>query len=366
MTAGVVIVGILAAWTSGAAQGAHSESDCSLRAVTAVYRTGDRDAAVATVGLWTQRQVETQTERLLDSLRADANTGTAKPTEVDVTIRASVTLMNDAALRAVRQADPRRARWELAAAARLLHDMPTTPDFGARFYEFAGLTFHSIGDLASAYEMLSEGLRRAGDDPGLLLGLGAVIETAAALRNYELRDGRRPSGWREEPQFVIEGEEGAGGRLPRTDLADAQAALTKALQRDPSLLEARLRLGRVLLLRGKPRDALPELERIGRESSNPAQIYMAKMFEGRCRQRLGDAQGAAAAFAAAIERLPRAQAGLVALGRALDGLGENQRAQKAFGEAMQPEVDRDPWLDYLKGQPDRIDSLAGELRSLIP
>ena len=123
---------------------------------------------------------------------------------------------------------------------------------------------------------------------------------------------------------MIEGEEGAGGRLPRTDLADAQAALTEALQRDPSLLEARLRLGRVLLLRGKPHDALPELERIARESSNPAQIYMAKMSEGRC------------------------------------------RAQNAFGEAMQPQVDRDPWLDYLKGQPDRVDSLAGELRSLIP
>jgi tetratricopeptide (TPR) repeat protein len=213
--------------------------------------------------------------------------------------------------------------------------------------------------------MLSEGRRRAGEHSGLLLGLGAVIETAAALRTYEAGAGGPPRGFREEPQFVIEGEEGAGGRLPSADLADAQAALTKALQRDPNLLEARLRLGRVLLLRGKPREALAELERVGRESSNPAQIYMARMFEGRCHERLGDARGAAAAFEAAIERMPRAQAGLVALGRALDRLGENQRAQNAFGEAMKPVVDPDPWLHYVKGQRDRIDSLADELRSLV-
>ena len=287
-TAVVVIVGILAAWTSGAPQGASPASDGSLRAVTALYRTGDRETAVAAVGLWTQRQVEGRTEQLLDSLRADANAVTAKPTEVDATIRASVALMNDAALRSIKQADPRRVRWELAAAVRLLHDMPTTPDFSARFYESAGLTLHFIGDLAGAYEMLSEGRRRAGDHSGLHLGLGAVIETAAALRTYGLRQGRPPSGSREEPQFVIEGEEGAGGRLPSADLADAQAALTKALQRDPSLLEARLRLGRVLLLRGKPREGLAELERVGRESSNAAQIYMARMFEGRCHERLGD------------------------------------------------------------------------------
>jgi tetratricopeptide (TPR) repeat protein len=342
--AAVVIVGVLAAWTSGARQGAEPLGDRSLGAVAAQYRSGDRGVAIATVGLWTQGEVERETEGLLESLRAQAKAGASEPAQVDATVRASVALMSDAALRALRQADPRRARWELA-----------------------GLMLHRIGDLAGAYEILSEGRRRAGDDAGLLLARGAVIETAAALRTYEPPDAQRwPRGSRDEPRFVIEGEECAGGRLPRTDLADAQAALTQALQREPGLLEARLRLGRVLLLRGKVLDALPELERVGRESSDPAQVYMARMFEGRCRERLGDARGAATAFAAATERVPGAQAGLVALGRALDRLGENQRARSAFGGAMQPEAVRDPWLEYLGGQPDRIFSLAGELRSLVP
>jgi predicted Zn-dependent protease len=165
---------------------------------------------------------------------------------------------------------------------------------------------------------------------------------------------------------VIEGELGEGGRLPMTGLADAQALYAKALKQDPGLLEARLRLGRVLLLRGRPREALPELERVGRESPRPAQCYMARMFEGRTRERLGDPRGAAAAFAAAVERVPRGQSALVALGRALDRLGEGTRAQEAFDRALQAEVQRDPWLDYIKGQPDRIDALLEELRRLVP
>jgi hypothetical protein len=110
VTAAVVIVGILAARGPAAPQGAEPASEGSLGAVTALYRSGDRGAAVATIGLWTQGEVESGSERLLESLRAEAKAGTSKPADVDATARASVALMSDAALRALRQADPRRAR----------------------------------------------------------------------------------------------------------------------------------------------------------------------------------------------------------------------------------------------------------------
>jgi len=288
----------------------------------------------------------------------------------EATLPAAAALLSDAALRALHQGDPRRARWELQAAARLAHATRSTGGFASftqRFYLVAGLMLHGMADLAGAYEMLSEGRRHTEDDAELLLALGAVSETIAALRKYELpEEPRRQAGSRDEPQFVIEGELGEGGRLPRTDLADAQALYTKALRRDSGLLEARLRLGRVLLLRGRPREALPELERVGRESPRPSQCYMAWLFEGRTRERLGDLQGAATAFAAAVERVPQGQSALVALGRALDRLGEGTRAQDAFESALQAEAQRDPWLDYIKGQPDRIDPLLEELRRLVP
>jgi tetratricopeptide (TPR) repeat protein len=276
-------------------------------------------------------------------------------------------LLSDVAQRALRHGDPRRARWELQAAARLARATRGFAGFTRSFYLVAGLMLQGMADLAGAYEILSEGQRQAEDDAELLLALGSVSETITALRTYDLpEESRRQPGHRDEPQFRIEGALDESGRLPRTDLADAQALYARALRRDPGLLEAHLRLGRVLLLRGRPREALPELERVVRESPRPAQLYMARLFEGRTRERLGDPKGAAAAFAAAVERVPRGQSALVALARALDRLGEGTRAQEALGSALQAEAERDPWIDYMRGQPDRIDTLLEELRRLVP
>jgi tetratricopeptide (TPR) repeat protein len=370
--AAAVVVGILAAWAASAGAGAASRPESSLRSLTAQYRGGDRDIAIATVGMWTQAEAAEEAERLLEELRREAQDPPSKASAPEPVICGAAVLMSDAALVALRQADPRRARWYLASGSRLVRSLPGgvgLDAFTARFHTVAGLMLHFMGDLAAAYDVLSEGRRRAGDDADLLVALGAVVETAAALRTYAIPDARPTRlsrGSRDEPRFTIEGEEGAGGLLPRTKLADAQAAFRKALERQPDHLEARLRLGRVLLLRGKVRDALTELERVGRESPSPARGYLARMFEGRCRERLGDVPGAAAAYAAALDRAPGAEAGLLALGRVFDRLGEARRAQRAYDDALAPARDPDPWLDYQRGQPDRIEELLGVLRGLRP
>jgi tetratricopeptide (TPR) repeat protein len=376
VTAAVVLLGLLAEWNAPVAQAAGAGTARSLEEVTEQYRRVDREEAIATVALWTQGEIEAGTQGLLEAVeavKAAALAGHATQDEVaqgEATLPTAAALLSDAALRALHHGDPRRARWELRAAARLAHATRSTgglAGFTRRFYLVAGLMLHGMADLTGAYEMLSEGQRQTEDDAELLLALGAVCETIAALRTYELPEGpRRQQGLRDEPQFMIEGELGESGRLPRTDLADAQALYAKALRQDSGLLEARLRLGRVLLLRGRPREALPELERVLRGSPRPAQSYMARLFEGRTRERLGDPQGAAAAFAAAVERAPSGQSALVALGRALDRLGEGTRAQEAFESALRAETQRDPWMDYIKGQPDRIDTLLEELRRLVP
>jgi tetratricopeptide (TPR) repeat protein len=224
-------------------------------------------------------------------------------------------------------------------------------------------------DLAAAHELFSGGLRHGEQDAELLLGLGAVTETIVALRDYEQPGGargRRDS--RDGIRFEIEGEAGEGGRLPPVSLADAQALYAKALQRSPGLLEARVRLGRVLLLRGRNGEALAELRQVSGDAARPSQRYMARLFEGRARERLGDSRGAAEAFSAAAAEVPKAQSALVALGRALDRLGERTRSQEAFDRAVLHEMyaQGDPWLDYIRGQPARIGDLVEELRGLVP
>ncbi len=373
MMSAVVFLGLLSMGNASHAQPVEGARARSLGELTELYLNVDREEAVAHVAVLTQPEVEAETQGLLETLEAVARAEDATPdnvAQVEATLLEAATLLTDAARRALYRGDPRRTRWELDNAARLVRAtrFPARGDFARRFYLVAGLMLHGMADLAAAHEMLSEGQKLAGDDAELLLELGAVSETIAALRTYDLPDGaRRPPDVVDAPSFVIEGQAGEGGPLPHTTLADAQALYSKALRRDPDLLEARLRLGRVLLLRGKPREALPELQRVGRDSSRPTQCYLARLFEGRAREQLGDLQGAAVAFTEAATLAPGAQSALIAVGRALDRLGEVARSQTALDEAMLPETEAqlDPWWDYMRGQPDRIKGVLEELRGLV-
>ena len=123
------MLGLLAAWNAPGAQAAGTGSAPSLGEVTGQYRSVDREDAVATVALWTQREVEAGTQGLLEAV------GAAKAAEA--TLPAAAALLSDAALHAIDRGDPRRARWELQAAARLAHatrSLPAVDSFRRRFY----------------------------------------------------------------------------------------------------------------------------------------------------------------------------------------------------------------------------------------
>jgi tetratricopeptide (TPR) repeat protein len=360
VTTAAVILGLLSAWGSPRDGPAAPTPAPSLAELAEQYRTADREDAVARAELLTRPEVEAEAERL-----REAATRARSAEQGDATLLGATALLTEVARSALHRGRYPRTRWELQTAARLVgaaRSAKDASDFAGRFYLVALLMLHETADLAAAYEMLADGRSHVGDDAELLLAQGAVSETIATLRNYEGRDEPKPSG------LVIEGEPGEPEPLPHTGLADAQALYEAALQREPGLLEAHLRLGRVLLLRGGPKEALPELERVARESPRPDQRYMAHLFEGRAREALGDVPGAARAFAAAAADVPRAQSALVALGRALDRLGQAARSQEAFDRAMLSEAQapQDPWLNYILGQPRRIDALLEELRRRVP
>jgi tetratricopeptide (TPR) repeat protein len=93
---------------------------------------------------------------------------------------------------------------------------------------------------------------------------------------------------------------------------------------------------------------------------------MARLFGGRALEALGDWPRAVAAYRAADAQVPQAQTALVALGRALDRLGDSAGAQEALDRASAPGGPEDPWWDYQSGQPARLDELFEELRRLLP
>jgi hypothetical protein len=84
VTTAVVVLGLLVGWNAPAAQAAGAASAPSLGEVSGQYRSVDREDAVATVALWTQREVEADTQSLLEAVeavRAAALAGRATPEE---------------------------------------------------------------------------------------------------------------------------------------------------------------------------------------------------------------------------------------------------------------------------------------------
>jgi tetratricopeptide (TPR) repeat protein len=339
-----------------------SASGRSLAELAETYRSVDREKAVAAVTLWDRERLYAEVRRFLDEARLETSA------EQGATRLAAVALLSDRALLDLDDGDSLRARRELQSAARLMDAGRLEGGAGAfarRFYLLAGLALHRGVELQAGYALLVQALRLDKDDPELLTALGAITETVAALRQYERSPDSRDRSITRLGGYAT--EDGSSGSLPSASLPEAEARYEQALTLEPGLAEARLRLGRVRLLSGRAREALPDLERVAAEARHAGQRYLARLFEGRARERLGDLAGAADAYRAATRFAPRAQTGLLALGRMLDRLGDTAGAIDAFERASQPDArTQDPWWGYQMGQPERLDELLAELRRLVP
>lgn len=322
------------------------------------YRTAERERAVAETALRSRDGLEREAAQLATLASRSPSWSTTR--------LGAIALLTESALVEHRAGAFSGARWRVLSAARLMEAAPpTTRDsaFERRFYLLAGLALHAGAELEPGYALLERGLKLVDRrDPELLTAQGAVIETVAALRRYDRPDARggppQPGGFASES--------GGRGSLPSVSLADAETRYYQALALDPDLSEARLRLGRVRLLRGRTREALHELDRVAAEARRPDQRYMARLLGGRALEALGDVPRAVAAYRAADAQVPQAQTALLALGRALDRLGDNAGAQAALDRASALGGPDDPWWNYQSGQPARLDDLLAELRRLAP
>jgi hypothetical protein len=335
---------------------AYAGGDRSLAELGDAYRTGDREGAVAEVALRGRESIERDVEQLASLASKSADRSTAR--------MAVIVLLTESALREGRAGRFPGARWRLLGAARLVEAAPPTRDraFERRFYLLAGLALHAGGDLQPGYTLVQKGLGIVPGDPELLTAQAAMIETVAALRRY---DPSPDAHGREPPPGGYGTEIGNAGRLPNASLAEAATRYEEALALAPDLYEARLRLGRVRLLQGRPHDALPELDRVAADARQPGQRYLASLFAGRAWESRGDLQRAAAAYRAAAGQVPAAQSGLIALARALDRLGDAAGSQDTLDRTRDAATE-DPWWDYQVGQPARLDALLAELRRLTP
>jgi tetratricopeptide (TPR) repeat protein len=326
------------------------------------YRSGRHEEAVSAASRWGAKRVTLEIGRLLaeDASRENVE-------EREVTRLAAAAILIESVLSRLRDGDLGVLAPDIRTASQFLEQKPLGlrgRTFAQRYYLLAGLVLQGHVEIADGHRMLAKALQYFPDDPELHTAFGSVVEAVASLRNYDSPPASPEGTRRESRSYSAEGGD-YGGVLPDVTLREAETHYEQALAFDPTLDEARLRLARVRLLDGRTEEALRDLERVATESSQPRRRYLALLFTGHARQRLGDLEGAVAAYRSCLAHGPRAQTALLALGRSLDQLGDEAGAQEAFESAGAPDAPFDPWWSYGAGQPGRFDELITELRGLV-
>jgi thioredoxin-like negative regulator of GroEL len=244
-----------------------------------------------------------------------------------------------------RQNDTTSAAFHTDLARALLDDVAPDPgrDETVRLWHIATSAW---GQRHRRYERHEErALELFPDDPQVLLLAGSLHETlASAAIQSMVRAADLP---REATPDV--GSTAA-------ELERAEELLRRALAADPALTEARVRLGRVLHLRGDLPAAVDLLQEAvevlsPRRASRDGDrlLYYAEMFLGAATEALGHRDQARAAYARAAELYPRAPSPRLALSRL--ALAEHDRpgaleAVRALRPPSDDDTRPDPWLDY--------------------
>jgi hypothetical protein len=137
----------------------------------------------------------------------------------------------------------------------------------------------------------------------------------------------------------------------RRTLLFAESNYRRALELDPLLDEARLRLGRVLFLRNDPKAARVQLEPVARRSARPRLRYLARLFLGAIAEYQNDLAGARLEYHEALAFCPECQTPYISLTFVEQALGHGEAAHDLMARyaALSPDAAADPWWFYQNG-----------------
>jgi tetratricopeptide (TPR) repeat protein len=343
----VLLLVLFASATSGLGLGSRRDLADYLM-VAAYYRAGDRETALREIRKWGSSEIRAQVlalRRESDRLRAEP----ADASEIDLrTVEAAALMHAEAGLLELRSLNAKRSEGHLAAAASLVEwthrvaasrrDPDGTPAVGP------DLVLEPTIDRRDFYVALASGALSIGFPEKALPFAETATRTAPEDAEAWLLSGCAKEGLALEAQ--IGGHEGDVSRLRE----EAEKRFRQALIEEPTLLEARLRLGGVLLLENRPSDAEPVLREVVVQARDDAQRYLALLFLGRARESRGDTDEAASIYRHAVETWPESQAARLALARCLEG-SAGPSAARALVEAglltsQNPDRSPDPWRLY--------------------
>ena len=148
-------------------------------------------------------------------------------------------------------------------------------------------------------------------------------------------------------------------------LRDAETFLRRALMLDQDMIEARIRLGHVLVARGRPQEAADVLRAADTTKESGELQYFHAMFLGQAEEAVGRVDQARDSYARASTLFPHAQSPYLARAALATRRGDRATALKETQLLFElPATDRefdDPWWSYRVAQARNADALLEAL-----
>jgi hypothetical protein len=185
------------------------------------------------------------------------------------------------------------------------------------------------------------------DDAGIQFDAACYFESFASPQIQASMVADRPARpSRRQPHQLMEDYATSSANLLRL----AEKHFLEAVRLDPSFVEARVRLGRVLTLRDRAREAVSELRQASEMAAGPRVTYFNALFLGRALEETGDTSGAANAYESAAAMFPAAQSPQLALSRLAAENGNETAAWTLIDRHFAASThEEDPWWIYHRG-----------------
>jgi hypothetical protein len=333
------------------------------------YAAGDRKGAVANLADWPEGRLRDEFTALRAlvqaSLACPGGCGAANVWQ-RIPIEAALMLHSDAAQEVRREGRlPRLHESAAVEIARLLKQDPSRRTFARRWYEaMAGLA-QGENRWGEALEWAERGLEDFPDSAGMHLVLGSIEETLGARLGFrEIEEAEVDVNARRARSEVVYRRE------IRAHLERAERALRSAVAADPSLGEARLRLGRVCWRLGETTEARSFLQDVLDRKPERETALLAHLVLGRLDEDAGRLDEATQAYEAALALDPSAQAARIALSHVRLRRGDTASARAEAETALGFSGDRlrqDPFWLYpwgpSVGVEERLEALRREASS---
>jgi tetratricopeptide (TPR) repeat protein len=338
-----------------------------------LYEAGDTNGALWRLGAWTEERVSKHTSDLNDAVVAIRKCAGC-PARIAFSrfpLRAALLLHADREIQQQFSAPqseqipvcgvgPQMMVVEHLASILLLVDPQARP-FLERLYlgmSRQALWFHCF---AEAADWARSGLKHFPRAPSLLLSEGTAAEARAF---FTLAPAPRVLGL---TPATLRKRESLSAEL--RDLREkARQSFEAALSVDPDLVEARLRLGRVLWRLSRPEPARLAFEAVLGKAADAPQQYLAHLFLGRILEDSRDFKAAEEHYRVALSMQPLSEIAAVAVSHArfLQGDVEGARVLLRTGlEAVRKRRDHDPWMPYLLPQTPEGETILAELRQSL-